>query len=378
MSALRRTAIVVLLATLVASCSSTPDNVLSKSDMADLLVDINIGESITEMNFREYDNDSVKKVLRQSILSAHGVTSEEYDRSIEWYGHNIEKYQEVYEEVIHRLEKRIAEEKVNGSRDDGQQAAVPVVAEQSSFEGDSIDVWTQPRSYVFAQNISSEYVTFNLARDANSKAGDVYTLRFKALNSNRPIKCAIVATYDNATTDIATNDGLSFGDESAPADYQSVKLRTSPDKTAAKVFGFIYVKTVGPERVRIGDISLVRSRFSAEEYEKLNSQISETQEDDGSVTLHFDDATTSDFSGQGNNDKGTLNDENIDRREMQSRLEDERRALIEQGKQQDNAGNKQRHINESRIPTPRPTTNRLPQSGNETKKFDSNTLRRRE
>ncbi len=144
------------------------------------------------------------------------------------------------------------------------------------------------------------------------------------------------------------------------------------------MFGFIYVKTVGPERVRIGDISLVRSRFSAEEYEKLNSQISETQEDDGSVTLHFDDATTSDFSGQGNNDKGTLNDENIDRREMQSRLEDERRALIEQGKQQDNAGNKQRHINESRIPTPRPTTNRLPQSGNETKKFDSNTLRRRE
>ncbi|MBR4721458.1 MAG: DUF4296 domain-containing protein, partial [Muribaculaceae bacterium] len=296
MSALRRTAIVVLLATLVASCSSTPDNVLSKSDMADLLVDINIGESVTEMNFREYDNDSVKKVLRQSILSAHEVTSEEYDRSIEWYGHNIEKYQEVYEEVIHRLEKRIAEEKVNGSRDDGQQAAVPVVAEQSSFEGDSIDVWTQPRSYVFAQNISSEYVTFNLARDANSKAGDVYTLRFKALNSNRPIKCAIVATYDNATTDIATNDGLSFGDESAPADYQSVTLRTSPDKTAAKVFGFIYVKTVGPERVRIGDISLVRSRFSAEEYEKLNSQISETQEDDGSVTLHFDDATTSDFS----------------------------------------------------------------------------------
>ena len=112
MSALRRTAIVVLLATLVASCSSTPDNVLSKSDMADLLVDINIGESVTEINFREYDNDSVKKVLRQSILSAHGVTSEEYDRSIEWYGHNIEKYQEVYEEVIHRLENRIAEEKV--------------------------------------------------------------------------------------------------------------------------------------------------------------------------------------------------------------------------------------------------------------------------
>lgn len=378
MSALRRTAIVALLATLVASCSSTPDNVLSKSDMADLLVDINIGESVTEMNFREYDNDSVKKVLRQSILSAHGVTSEEYDRSIEWYGHNIEKYQEVYEEVIHRLEKRIAEEKVNGSRDDGQQAAVPVVAEQSSFEGDSIDVWTQPRSYVFAQNISSEYVTFNLARDANSKAGDVYTLQFKALNSNRPIKCAIVATYDNATTDIATNDGLSFGEETGQTDYQTVTLRTSPNKTAAKVFGFIYVRTVGPERVRIGDISLVRSRFSAEEYEKLNNQISETREDNGSVTLHFDDAMTSDFSGQGNNEKGNINDDNIDRREMQSRLEDERRALIEQGKHQDNAGNKQRHIDESRISTPRPTTNRLPQSGNETKKFDSNTLRRRE
>ena len=161
MRATGRTFVFSIILAIIVGCSSAPDGVLGKNDMADLLVDMNIGECVVEMNFREYNNDSLKKVLRQSILADHGLTSADYDRSIEWYGRNMDKYQDVYDEVIRRLEKRIAEEKLNLSSDDINNATIaqstPSSAPtQTSFEGDSVDIWTQPRFYIFSSRIASE------------------------------------------------------------------------------------------------------------------------------------------------------------------------------------------------------------------------------
>ena len=73
-------------------CNSTPDYVISQEKMAQLLVDIHIGESVVDANMQEYELDSVKKALKQSIYIKHGVTSEQVDTSFIWYGENIEKY----------------------------------------------------------------------------------------------------------------------------------------------------------------------------------------------------------------------------------------------------------------------------------------------
>ena len=89
---------------LAAACDRRPDGVLGKEDMARLLADIHKAEIVAETNTRTY-NDSLKRVLRQSVYARHGVTTEDVDSSLSWYGYNMEKYLEVYDRVIEILEK---------------------------------------------------------------------------------------------------------------------------------------------------------------------------------------------------------------------------------------------------------------------------------
>ncbi|MDE6458729.1 MAG: DUF4296 domain-containing protein, partial [Muribaculum sp.] len=79
-------------ALLFLSCDRTPDYVISPDDMASLLVDIHKGEGVVDLNSSAYRGDSARKVLKQSRYMRHGVTAEQVDTSLEWYGHNIEKY----------------------------------------------------------------------------------------------------------------------------------------------------------------------------------------------------------------------------------------------------------------------------------------------
>ena len=80
---------------MLVACSSTPDYVLSEDDMAALLVDIHKGESYVDMHYNVYSDsrsDSLRKVLRQSILRKHNVSQELFDTSLVWYGHHIDTY----------------------------------------------------------------------------------------------------------------------------------------------------------------------------------------------------------------------------------------------------------------------------------------------
>ena len=382
MSALRSILPAIILALAAAGCSSTPDGVLSKSDMADLLVDINIGESVIEMNFREYDNDSVKKVLRQSILAEHGLSSDDYDRSINWYGHHIDVYQEVYEEVIARLEKRIAEEKVKGSAEEVLKPSEVTV--QTSFDGDSVDIWTQPKVYAFSSSTASEYLTFTINRDANMKPGDVYIWSMSVLNNNRPIRWAIVASYgstsSNSDFDIASSDGLALtvGDNAA-SDRHTLTLRTAADKIPSKVFGFVHVRSVGDERVMIGDISLVRRRHTDAD-NIPEPEITQSVDDDGSVTLRFDNNSETVSTQKTDGSTDVIIDKNLDRRERQSRIEDER--LERENGTRDGATStpqirKDVKIEESR-PMSRPSSAAPHSPATQEKHFRNNSLKRRQ
>lgn len=362
MKATVTTIFVSILLAISAGCSSMSDGILDEDDMADLLVDMNIGECVVEMNPRDFANDSLKKVLRQSILADHRLTSADYDRNIEWYGRHMDKYQEVYEEVIRRLEKRIAEEKLKGSTSDNALAEPTRHSGQSSMtttslEGDSVDIWNQPRVYTFSSRISSEYVTFTAPRDANFRDGDVFTWQFKLANQGQPVKWGLFATYADNSTDMVVSDGLNiFAPASGDSNLQKCILRTAKNKVLKSVFGFIRVRSSDNNIVKIGDISLVRTRYSESDNNMNDSEIRQINESDGSVTLRFDDSNGNNPDAK--SPQNVESDKNIDRREQQSRLEDERRMRSMDN--QDNRGN-QHEIDPSRAPLPlRPHNTNMP------------------
>lgn len=104
------------------ACSRRPKEVLSDKEAASLIADLQIAESYGTFNYTPgsglnlEESDTARKILRQSIMKQHGVTEAQLDTTIGWYGHNLDKYEEMYELVIENIaekQKKIA--KMNGT-----------------------------------------------------------------------------------------------------------------------------------------------------------------------------------------------------------------------------------------------------------------------
>ena len=93
---------------LLASCSSRPGEVLSDDVMAALLADLYVGEAYTVLegpmaaSASIGDIDSAQRVLRQGTMQKHGVTEAQFDTTLRWYGHHLDRYDDVCEKVIER------------------------------------------------------------------------------------------------------------------------------------------------------------------------------------------------------------------------------------------------------------------------------------
>ncbi|MBO5028343.1 MAG: DUF4296 domain-containing protein [Muribaculaceae bacterium] len=91
----------------LAACSG--DDHLPEGKMADVIADLQIAEAVSNSS-TDFQTDSARNVMRMAILEKHGVTQEEYDASLRWYGHNLEKYtklNERVEKVLARKEKKL-------------------------------------------------------------------------------------------------------------------------------------------------------------------------------------------------------------------------------------------------------------------------------
>lgn len=104
MKRLTRLAVPAVLAAFAVTACSSGDH-LSEGKMADLMADLQLADAYAENNL-EYRSDSARNVLRLAVLEKHGVTQEELDQSLRWYGHNLENYTKLYEEVGKRLDQR--------------------------------------------------------------------------------------------------------------------------------------------------------------------------------------------------------------------------------------------------------------------------------
>ncbi len=238
-------AIAVLLIT--AACKSVPSYVIDPNDMAAILADIHIGESVIEVNRQDYRTDSAKQVMLQSVLELHGYTQQDLDTSYVWYGHNINKYMDVYDKTIEILERRLAE---TGNR---------IAAENISIAGDSVDVWSNQPQLAINYLSPTQILTFSLSGDENWERGDSYTWRAKSVNSSDDSNWGIAAEYQDGSIEIINS---TFGTEG----WNELKFISDSTKTAVRLYG--YLNTVPRTRTTmfIDSIMLIRNRVSPETY----------------------------------------------------------------------------------------------------------------
>lgn len=239
------------------SCDKTPDYVIKPDDMVDLLADIHKGESVIELNRSKYPGDSMRKVMKQSILLRHGVTQEQFDTSLVWYGHNIEKYIEVYDKVIEELEGEI---KLADVSSDGTRVQMAVV-------GDSVDAWGDVRHRQFAFGEPSDIMKFNMRRDENWEKGDVYTWRFYVRKRISPMTWTLAADYNDGSTDYVYGFVSSEG-------WNEVTFVTDTAKVTSNLYGTIMLQPEPFESAYVDSITLVRTRHKPGEYYRSNVKTS--------------------------------------------------------------------------------------------------------
>lgn len=237
--------LVGFIAIIVGGCNKVPDYVIPPDKMAELLSDIHIGESVVETNSREYSGDSLKKVLKQSIYAKHGVSAEQVDTSLVWYGHNIEEYIKVYDLVIERIEGELENTDVAS---DGTKVQIAAV-------GDSVDTWSDARRRNFTIMQPSEYLKFTFKRDENWERGDLYTWKMKMFNGRSPMYITLAVEYTDGSNDFVTKSVSQEG-------WIDVQLPTDSAKVARTLFGVVKLTPKRFESAYIDSISLVRERHS--------------------------------------------------------------------------------------------------------------------
>lgn len=93
---------------LLAGCQhkGSPKGILSEPQMVDFLTDAYLLEGFYAIE-TQYRYDVVTPdVLRKydSILSVHGITREEVERSLDYYTQHLDRYQVIQDSVLNRLE----------------------------------------------------------------------------------------------------------------------------------------------------------------------------------------------------------------------------------------------------------------------------------
>lgn len=219
----------VAAAALLSSCSKTPKGVIPEKDMAVLLADMAEGDAVVELNRSDYGSDESRKALKQSILIKNGYTQADFDKSLMWYGHNLDVYGDVYDDVVSILEDR--------QRDARNEAKK--VGERLVAAGDSVDVWQQSHSLLFDRRQCGGLVqlAFSYPADSEMRTGDRYEWRMQMVNAKNAATLFVGVDYADGSSEFQSQSLM-------PEETASIVLQTDSTRTTKRVYGYMNYKMV--------------------------------------------------------------------------------------------------------------------------------------
>ena len=184
------------------------------------MTDMHKAEAVIDMNSAQYKDDSLKKAMRQSVLMKHGVTQAQFDTTLVWYGHHAKQYDELYDEIVARLEDESREHTIR----------------------------------------------FDFATQSDNQNGDRYQLSFKFTNSsNNDIEVYLGADYyDGTLSYIHRLSGLEG--------VNRYVLQGDSTKKIKRVYGYIKANPGDGDVCFIDSLQLLRTRFNSSLYGVFKNQ----------------------------------------------------------------------------------------------------------
>ncbi len=242
--------IMALLACVTAGCSKRPKNILSEDKMVAVMTDLQIAEAYERSgDANGYLQGRDREMLGRGILMQHGVTPEQIDSTLAWYGRNMDEYPKLYKKIDAELAKR--------------QLKYARAAGESEKEGSSADLWPYSRHYVLTDKSLTNGLIANIPT-TELAPGDRLTWKMSVEGAGaRTLTLGV--DYADGTSDIFKQSNRGYDR------MVEVSLQTDSILEATRIFAIADFEF--PEgRVMIDSVQLIHLPFSREEYNKNSFQ----------------------------------------------------------------------------------------------------------
>lgn len=160
-----------IVALLLQGCKpQVPSEYIQPDDMEDILYDYHIAQSMANMKANDVD----RIAYQDAVLKKHGVSRDEFDKSLRYYMRNTTRMHDIYENLSQRLENEA----------NAQGASVSDINRfgENATSGDTANIWNQARSLVILSAEPMNLKTFHIVADSSFHKGDSFILDFKAQN----------------------------------------------------------------------------------------------------------------------------------------------------------------------------------------------------
>lgn len=241
--------IAVTLMLLLGGCEKRPKGVLSDDEMVALMTDMELGEAYAQQNCVGEAGREKSRELGDGILAAHGVTRKQLDMTLDWYGHNMEKYDKLYERIEKNIEKK------------RRHLAKQSNSSKQNQRNNENDLWLYPRNRVISSLSDNRSMVFSIDKLELGK-GDIieWKMRFTSVYGGNGM---LGADYEDGTTTYITSIHQS-------RDF-SMRLQLDSAKKVKRLFGV--VNSDGQSRsLWIDSISLRRQALDEDMYQTIRSQ----------------------------------------------------------------------------------------------------------
>ena len=227
------------------ACIKRPKGVLSEKETIDLLTDMQLAEAYLNTSGPNTP-DSVRKSLAEAVLLQHGVTKEQLELTLEYYGKNADEYYALFDKVNKRIDSK--RKSLTG------QMPTENLAEN--------DIWPYSPFTLFMRNNASDGLVFSLTGDA-VEPGERLEWNMR-LNNNGQADALLGVEYgDGSSTYVKRNLGGSKN--------VNISLQSDTGKVVKRIFGYFNVSKASLP-VWADSIRLVRFPYDSVSYSKLRGQ----------------------------------------------------------------------------------------------------------
>ncbi|MDE6695958.1 MAG: DUF4296 domain-containing protein [Muribaculaceae bacterium] len=226
-------------------CSRRPKDILSEDKMVDIMADIRIAEVYDRSgNSYEYLNGESRELLGRGVLLHHGVTVEEMDSTIAWYGRNMDEYAKLNKKIDEELNKR--------------QLKYARAAGESENGGASTDLWPYAHHYVIDDKSLSNGIIASFPVTELSP-GDKITWKMLTQGaSSRTLTIGV--NYEDGTTEISKINNGGFDK------WVETSIQTDTVLNVTNIFAIASFEYSNP-RVFVDSIQLIHLPYNRNEYQ---------------------------------------------------------------------------------------------------------------